>query len=152
MKIKWNFQNENKWRLALIYAHEIFWWKVDELEKSHKKDYTVMMFKMRLVPYLKQQYNYSHPQLTCVNCTQLFIVIILSMSFVNTHIFWMCNNYATLENKKSNIKNANTVKDRGNPNDSEIFTSAVAGNMSSIFLFSMSLISFYLIIKSFIFI
>ena len=53
----------------------------------------------------------------------------------------MCNNYATLENKKSNIKNANTVKDRGNPNDSEIFTSAVAGNMSSIFLFSMSLIS-----------
>ena len=54
----------------------------------------------------------------------------------------MCNNYATLENKKSNTKNANTVKDRGNMNDCEIFTSAVAGNMSSIFLFSMSLISF----------
>ena len=54
----------------------------------------------------------------------------------------MCNNYATLENKKSNTKNVNTVKDRGNSNDSEIFTSAVAGNMSNIFLFPMSLISF----------
>ena len=59
----------------------------------------------------------------------------------------MCNNYATLENKKSNTKNSNTVKDRGNMNDSEIFTSAVAGNMSSIFLFSMSLISFILKIR-----
>ena len=60
----------------------------DESEKSNKKDCTVTKFELRHVPYLKQKYNYSHPRAyTRVNCTQLFIVIILSMSFVNTHIF-----------------------------------------------------------------
>ena len=38
----------------------------------------------------------------------------------------MCNNYATLENKKSNTKNSNTVKDRGNMNDSEIVASILS--------------------------
>ena len=56
--------------------------RFDESKKSNKKDCTVTKFEMRLVPYLKQQYNYSHPRAyTRVNCTQLFIVIILSMPF-----------------------------------------------------------------------
>ena len=54
----------------------------DKSEKSNEKDCTVTKFEMRLVPYLKQQYNYSHLRAyTRVNCTQLFIVIVLSMPF-----------------------------------------------------------------------